>query len=87
MISPRVLRVMAFVVAVIFMLVAGWSFLWVFSSASLACTECNCSYSLFHPVPRCREPYIAILLSVSCFAFAVGAIIFGWRQKRQGTGS
>jgi hypothetical protein len=65
------------------MIVAIWSLMWVFSSASLACTACNCSYSLFDPVPRCRQPYIAGLLSLGSFGLAVGAIIFGRRQKQR----
>ncbi len=83
MINPRTLRVTSFVAAALLLLIAIWSLLWVFSSASLACTACNCSYSLFDPVPRCRQPFIAALLSLGSFALAVGAIFFGLRQKQR----
>ena len=83
MANPRILRITFFVAAGLLMLAAIWSLMWVFSSASLACTACNCSYSLFDPVPRCRQPYIAGILSLVSLILAVGAIIFGQRQKRK----
>ena len=63
------------------LLVALWSLLWVFSSSSLACVECNCTYSLFAENPRCRNPSIAGLLSLGSFALAIGAIILGVRSR------
>jgi hypothetical protein len=49
--------------------------LWIFSSASLSCLACNCEYSLFAPTVRCRQPYIAMILSAVCFGLCLAALI------------
>jgi hypothetical protein len=45
--------------------------LWVVSSSSLACTECNCEYSLFAANARCRQPLLAMVLAALALLFAV----------------
>jgi len=61
-------------------LVGLYCVLWVFSSASLACVACNCSYSLFAKSFRCRQPYVAMILAAISFALA-GFLI--WRSRQQ----
>jgi hypothetical protein len=65
-------------ISIVLGLGAIWCVLWVFSSASLACTACDCTYSLFHDIPRCRQPYYAMLgaaftglAAIVCFILAV----------------
>lgn len=45
--------------------------LWVVSSSSLACTECNCEYSLFAANTRCRQPLLAMVLAALALLFAI----------------
>lgn len=54
-------RVLLHVLAAAFLMAALYCGLWFISSASLACTACNCEYSLFHEYVRCRQPYYAML--------------------------
>jgi hypothetical protein len=55
--------------------------LWVFSSASLACTACDCSYSLFHDSPRCRQPYYAMLGAAFTGLGAIACLVLAIRSK------
>jgi hypothetical protein len=78
----RLSRPVWFVIAAVLLLIAGWSLLWVFSSGSLACQACNCTYSLFAENPRCRQPVIAELVLVAALLLAGVAAAFGiWRGK------
>jgi hypothetical protein len=54
---------------------------WIFSSTSLACTACNCEFSVFAPTFRCRQPYIAMILSAALLAAAI-AILVKTRKRR-----
>ena len=60
---------------------AIWCVLWVFSSASLACTACDCSYSLFHAIPRCRQPYYAMLGAALTGLGAIACLVLAIRSK------
>ena len=66
------------------LVVAGvYCSLWVLSSASLACTACNCEYSLFASTLRCRQPAIAVTLAVASFGGAVLAFVAHWRLSHR----
>jgi hypothetical protein len=75
------LRLAASLTAVVLILAGAYCILWIFSSASLACTACNCSYSLFASSLRCRQPYIAMILAAACFALAVVAVLYSRRHS------
>ena len=62
-------------------LAGAWSVLWVFSSASLACMACDCSYSLFHEVWRCRQPYYAMLGAALTVPGAIACLVLAIRRK------
>jgi hypothetical protein len=76
-----VLRVVCACASVGFGLLAAWSLLWVYSSASLACVPCDCSYSLFAVQPRCRQPSVALLTCVASFGAAALAFVLASRSK------
>ena len=80
--SSRLPRLFYFVVAVIFLLIAGWLLLWMFSSASLGCVSCNCTYSLFAEHVRCRQPIIAQLLFVVAMLVGIIAAFLGFRRRK-----
>ena len=56
--------------------------LWFLSSSSLACVECNCEYSLLAVNPRCRQPYIAMVLTVLAAVAAAAAFIAAGKLRR-----
>jgi hypothetical protein len=62
-----------FLCAVCLFLAAVYCILWIFSSASLASGFCENHFSIFHKEFRCRQPYIALFLSL---IFLAGTIIF-----------
>ena len=80
--SPRVTRVVGCVAAVTFLAAGAYSFLWIFSSASLACVACDCTYSLFAPTFRCRQPVIAEVLSVVFLLLFIGSCIIVAKSSR-----
>ncbi len=65
----------------VLLLGAVYCLLWVLSSASLACTACNCDYSFFAEQPRCRQPYIAAALSVALLLAAVALALLARRYN------
>ncbi|WP_028604320.1 hypothetical protein [Ottowia thiooxydans] len=67
--------------AVLFLLLALWSFLWIASSYSMAFTECSGTYELFSPNPRCRQPAIASLLALASFIGAIAALFIARRFR------
>ena len=69
--NPQHIRVIGSLTALVFILAGLYCVLWIFSSASLACTACNCTYSLFASSFRCRQPYIAMILAAVFFGLAV----------------
>jgi hypothetical protein len=71
------------VASFVFVLAGIYCALWIISSASLACTACNCEYSLFASSLRCRQPYIAMILSGLFFALAALALFSRWRLVRR----
>ena len=67
--------------AVVLGLAAFWCVLWMFSSASLACTACDCTYSLFHEIPRCRQPYYAMLGAAFSGLGTIACLVLAIRSK------
>ena len=53
--------------------------LWIFSSADMSFVACDNEYSLFSPIPRCRQPYIAMILAAALLGLA---LIVGLRARR-----
>jgi hypothetical protein len=68
-------------VAFVFVLGAAYCFLWVLSSSDLACTACNCTFSLFSENARCRQPPVAGLLCIGSVLIAVGLVLIGRRYR------
>jgi hypothetical protein len=80
--SLRFIRVARVLASTAFFLGALYSALWVFSSASLDFQACDGRYSLFAPTFRCRQPYVAGLLSAALFAAFIYANYLGARAER-----
>jgi hypothetical protein len=53
--------------------------LWIFSSADMAFVACDNKFSLFSPNPRCRQPYVAMILAT---VFLALALIVALRARR-----
>jgi hypothetical protein len=53
--------------------------LWIFASADMSFVACDNEYSLFSPIPRCRQPYVAMILAT---VFLGLALIMGLRARR-----
>jgi predicted signal transduction protein with EAL and GGDEF domain len=76
--NRRLIYVASRIAIAILLLASVYCVMWIFSSASLACTACNCEYSLFAEHMRCRQPVIAEILTVVLIACA--AML--WRAVR-----
>ncbi len=70
--------------AVALMVISLWSFMWVFSSASLASTYCGGEFSLFHSEFRCQQPYVAMILCVVFGLLGVFLALLGLKNARVG---
>jgi hypothetical protein len=55
---------------------------WIFASADMGFVVCNNEYSLFSPIPRCRQPYVAMILATVLLGLA---LIVGLRARRAHT--
>jgi hypothetical protein len=53
--------------------------LWIFSSADMAFVACDNKFSPFSPNPRCRQPYVALILAT---VFLALALIVALRARR-----
>jgi hypothetical protein len=69
-------------VAALLLLGSLWCILWIFSSYSMAFTECAGTYGLFSPIPRCRQPATAGLLALACLLAAAGLGLFSRRFRQ-----
>ncbi len=75
------IRIACYASAGILVVVGLYCLLWVFSSSSLVCTACNCTYSLFAENARCRQPPLAGLLCVASFVMAAALAFIGGRFR------
>ena len=82
MINPGALRPIAVALGVALLLTSAWCVLWLHSSSSLRCLECDCTYSITSANPRCRLPAVLLCCSASGVAMAAGAFVFAWVQHR-----
>lgn len=64
-------RLLYLIAALVLLLVAVWSVLWMLSSYSMAFADCQGSFSLFAERFRCRQPQLAVILGVSSLVLAV----------------
>jgi hypothetical protein len=65
--KPTFSRVLLAIASAVLMAGALYSALWIFSSTDLAFVPCDGHFSLFAQSSRCRQPYIAMLLTVALF--------------------
>lgn len=73
-------RIIPLVAGVLSGLAALYCVLWMIGSASLACTACDCHYSLFAATFRCRQPPLAGLLAIVFAGLAIWAGRVAWRN-------
>ena len=78
----RIGRIACFCTATLLLLLAAWSLLWVFSSYSMAFSECAGSFSLLAQNLRCRQPALAGLLCVGSLGVAVVLFVVGAKVRR-----
>lgn len=64
-------------------LAAYYCLLWMLASADLAFVACDGYYSLFHPHFRCKQPFLALFLSIGFGIACVSLLYFGWRSLKQ----
>jgi len=65
-------------------LVTSWLLLWVWSSASLRCVECDCHYELTAANPRCRLPIILMFAFLVALVGMIASFGMAWlRAKRK----
>jgi hypothetical protein len=57
---------------------------WTFASADMAFVDCNNEYSLFSPTPRCRQPYVAMILATVSFGLALIVGLLAHRARKRG---
>ncbi len=71
--QPKIKGVIELIISLVLLLAAGWFFLWILSSASLAGEYCKSNFSLFHEQFRCRQPNIAFIF---CVCSSVASVVF-----------
>jgi hypothetical protein len=81
-----IIRVFCYALAVALTLLSFWCVLWIFSSYSMAFTECADTYDLFAANPRCRQPFVAGLLAIAGLLGAIGATLIGRRIRSSSPG-
>jgi hypothetical protein len=80
--SPHIVRMARVLVSIALFSGALHSALWVFSSASPAFQACGGRYSLFASTFRCRQPYVAGILSLTLFiAFIYSVYVTGKAER------
>jgi hypothetical protein len=80
--SPHIVRMARVLVSTALFLGALYSALWIFSSASLAFQACGGHYSLFASSFRCRQPYVAGILSLTFFIAFIYSVYVTGRAER-----
>jgi hypothetical protein len=81
--SPRNRRRVSIALATLLALAGLYFAFMMIASADMAFISCDNHYSLFAPTPRCRVPYIAMILSGVFFILAIAAAVYGrrWRDR------
>ena len=59
------------------------AFFWGLSAAARSCVPCDCLYSVFATVPKCRWPAILGIVYWVFLIAALGAIVTGFRLRRR----
>ena len=81
--------VIQLVVAIVLALVSSYGFLWIWSSSHLAHDFCQGEFDLFHELPRCRQPYLALILAVVSCGLSAVLLFLGvrnvWYTPESGT--
>ena len=77
--SRRTMYFVSFAFAALLTACGLYCVLWIFSSADLAFVACHNTYSLFSQYPRCRQPYVAMILAT---VFLALALIVALRARR-----
>jgi hypothetical protein len=79
------MRTLLYTVAVALGIASLYCLLWVFSSADLAATACGYKFSLSAPTFRCRQPQVAMILSVLSAAGCIATlVVLRTRFRRRG---
>ena len=81
--SAKALRRASIAVALLLALVGCYFTLWMIASADLAFIPCDNRYSLFAASPRCRVPYITMILAGASFLLALAVAMYGRRWSSQ----
>jgi hypothetical protein len=69
--SRRTIYFVSLVFAAVLTVCGLYCVLWIFSSADMSFVACNNTYSLFSKYPRCRQPYVAMILAIGLLALAL----------------
>ena len=80
--AAQVAKIALVVFAVAFAFVAAYCLLWFFASSDLAFVSCNGHFSLSAPTFRCKQPPIALILTVVFVALSVSALLWSRRLSR-----
>ena len=78
--SKRALRWLLYALSVISFFASLFCVMWIFSSYSMAFSECAGTYDLFAVKPRCRQPAIAAILATCTF---VASVVMPYIAKRK----
>jgi hypothetical protein len=77
--SRRTMYFVSLAVAALLTVCGLYCVLWIFSSADMAFVACDNTFSLFSPSPRCRQPYVAMILAT---VFLALTLIVALRARR-----
>jgi hypothetical protein len=77
--SPRYTYFVSLAAAALLTVCGLYCVFWIFASADMAFVVCNNEYSLFSPTPRCRQPYVAMILATVLLGLA---LLVGLRARR-----
>ena len=83
--SRRTMYFVSLAVAALLTACGLYCVLWIFSSADMAFVACDNRFSLFSPNPRCRQPYVAIILATVFLGMAL-IVALRARQSRKRIG-
>jgi hypothetical protein len=82
---PQSRNAVLILLAAAFAIAGAYCAFWIFASADMAFIPCDNAYSLFSPIPRCRTPYIAMILSGIFFLLMSGVLVIRHRMRKRTT--